>query len=192
LKIHIITSYNLLTGLDVARFLGADIALAKKGDNITVAYILTPVGDNLMSHTGLRKQRSEATSTDFYPLPFDLDSVPAYLASKFDVEYLTGDEVEEDISLTCHKILARAIMEHDSAWFGWWINELAQATGADIRRLDLVFMEKVIAMRDNSVITATSKEVRRMAEDIVLKHPKSEWDSLASEKGKGLIVHIAK
>jgi hypothetical protein len=191
LKIHIITSYNLLTGLDVARFLGADIALAKKGDNITVAYVLTSIGDNLMSQTELRKQRSEATLTDFYPLPFDLDNAMAFLASKFHVEYLTGDEVEEDISLTCHKILARAVMEHDSAWFGWWINALSQATDTDIRRLDLVFMQKVIAMRDNSVITATSKEVRRMAEDIVLKHPKDEWNNLASEKGKGLIVHVA-
>jgi hypothetical protein len=192
LKIHIITSYNLLTGLDVARFLGADIALAEKEGGITAAYVLTPVGDSLMSQTRLRKRYSEDASTDFYPIPNDLGNTMAFLASKFDVEYLSGDEVEEDISLTCHKILARAIMEHDSAWFGWWVNALVQATGADIRRLDLVFMQKIIAMRANSVITATSKDVRRMTEDIVLKHPKGEWNNLASERGKGLIVHIAK
>lgn len=188
MKIHIVTSDNLLIGLDVARILGADIALAEKPGDKTAAYILTKVGGDLMSQTVLRKHNSVDAGCDFFLILSDLNGSKGFLESKFSVEYLlVSDELEKAISLTVKKILAYAIALHDLEWFGWWTGVTSQATGIDTMRVDLAFMEKVRAMRTASVISATPKEVREMAEEILTKHPKADWDRLASEKGHSLI-----
>ncbi|KKS94892.1 MAG: hypothetical protein UW68_C0005G0018 [Candidatus Collierbacteria bacterium GW2011_GWB1_44_6] len=189
MKIHIVTSQNLLTGLDIARILGADIALVEKSDDKTAAYILTKVGDDMMAQTVLRKHNSVDAKCDFYLILFDLRDAKAFLESKFAIEYLLGeDELEDAISLTVRKILASAIASYDLEWLGRWTNAASEASGIDLISLDLIFSEKIRSMREASVITSNPSEVREMAEEIVLNRPKADWGKLASLKGKEIVV----
>lgn len=189
MKIHVITSENLLVGLNVARILGADVALAEKPGDKTAAYVLTDLGGGSMAQTVLRKHNSVDAGCVFYLILSDLNGSKAFLEKKFAVEYvLVQDELEEFISLTVRKILASAIALHDLEWFGWWTGVASQAAGVDTMRVDLAFMEKVRAMRSASIISANPKEVREMAKEIVTKHSRVDWDRLASEKGHSLLT----
>ena len=189
MKIYVLSKQDLTSGLDVARILGADVALVEKSGGITAAYILTSNGDRLMEQTKLRKHASEEAGLNYCPIPFILDNAKAFLESNFAVEYLLGEgELEEAISLTVRKILASSIAVLDTAWLAQWTNATSHARGVDTMRMDLAFMEKVHAMRSASMISATSKEVREMAEEIVLKNQKADWNKLASQKGKEIVT----
>ncbi len=88
MKIYLIKSNNVLYGFDLARFLEADIALVEKTANLTVAYILTPFGDESMEKTMLKKMWSIEAELNFYPIPFGIDQAKDWLEKQFTVEYL--------------------------------------------------------------------------------------------------------
>jgi hypothetical protein len=72
--------------LGVARMLKADMMLAEKAGEITVAYPISDKGKIALETLGLKSHRQPEYDASYYPIPMALKDALVHLGKKFEVE----------------------------------------------------------------------------------------------------------